>query len=122
MIFYIKQLTGLKEFIYMCCIDMQQIAHISSTEFEGVYYQESLYKCTWKGVTHLRNWKLNREPDKQKVSEIVQSINDGSYAPMPLIGFIVMNVGEKTPQVEIYDGGKHIGTEVVNLTENVGNP
>ena len=71
MIFYIKQLTGLKEFIYTCCIDMQQIAHISSTEFEGGCYQESLYKCTWKGVSHLRNWKLNREPDKQKVSEIV---------------------------------------------------
>lgn len=101
-------MTGLKEFIYMCCINMQQIAHISSTDFEGVCYQESLYKCTWSRVSHLKNWKCNREPDKQKVSEIVQSITDGSYAPMPLIGFIVMNVGEKIPQVEIYDGGHRL--------------
>ena len=87
---------------------MQQIAHISSTEYEGEYYQESLYKCTWKKISHLQNWKHNRDPDKQKVSEIVESIRNGTYAPMPLIGFITMSCDGKPPCVEIYDGGHRL--------------
>ena len=95
---------------------MQQIAHMSSTHFEGQDYNESLYRCSWGGVHHVKNWERNRNPERNKVEEIKKAIKNGTHTASPLSGFMILNRGEK-PEVIIYDGSHRL-LAYKELTQN----
>ena len=81
---------------------MATIITSSVRKFNNDTFEEQLLKLPLKNINELVNWEANREPDEQKIQEIIQSINEDKHSIQIIYCF------KKGTEFVIIDGGHRV--------------